>query len=83
MKKLSAVTAAALVAGAIAVVPTASAATTSAATVFSAPEEFATADQDVETQDGDESAPAITFYASAVGDMFKCGGSFGKLWCKK
>lgn len=77
MKKLSAVTASVLVAGALSVAPAAGAATSTASHSLSA-----SADNTTDPVSDGESAPAFSFYASAVGDMFKCGGSFGKLWCK-
>lgn len=78
MKKLSTVAAALLAAGAIASSPSVDA----AAATLSATEQVSDNYAPVGAQDTDESAPSVTFYASAVGDMFKCGGSFGKLWCK-
>lgn len=79
MKKLSSLSAALLAAGAIAVAPAAHAAPASAPRVNNAETTTAlTTDSSV-----DNKAPTISVYASAAGDMFKCGGSFGKLWCKK
>ena len=31
----------------------------------------------------DETAPGLTFYTGAMGDMLNCGGFIGRLWCKK
>ncbi|WKK61471.1 hypothetical protein QYQ98_00760 [Corynebacterium sp. P3-F1] len=83
MKKHSALTAALLAAGAVAVAPVAEAAPSSLSTPSSADDASVDApvDRDLEGVRFDVDAPAISTYASAVGDMFKCGGSFGKLWC--
>lgn len=83
VKKLSALTAALLAAGAVAVAPVAEAVPSSSSTPSSA--DYASVDAPVDRElEGarfGDGAPAISTYASAVGDMFKCGGSFGKLWC--
>lgn len=80
VKKVSVIAAALFTAGAVAAAPIAEAAPS---TPFSA--DYASVDTPVDrdlegVQFGDD-VPAISTYASAVGDMFKCGGSFGKLWC--
>lgn len=78
MKKLSTVAAALLATGAIAFSPSVDAAASTPSSTEHVADNYAPEG----AQDTDDSAPAVTFYASAVGDMFKCGGSFGKLWCK-
>ncbi|WP_143341293.1 hypothetical protein [Corynebacterium urinipleomorphum] len=81
VKKLSTVTAALLAAAAITAAPAADAATTSSS--YSSRTHESAVSTDLDAANEADETPTISFYRSAMGNMFKCGGSFGKLWCKK
>lgn len=76
MKKFSALTASFFATAALIVAPSAHAEETPSISY----EQLETETASVE---GESDAPALTFYTGAMGDMLKCGGYIGRLWCTK